>query len=84
MAKGLIGTIQKEAQRQNSINPKLSLEEGKASASSTTTSPASAPTTDATAPAEQPKKKKWLMPVLIGGGVLIVGILAYVLLKRKK
>jgi len=73
MARGFIGNIQKEAQR-------LSLEQGKASAPST--SPASA--TDVTAPIEQSKKKKWLMPVVIGGGVLIVGILAYVLLKRKK
>jgi hypothetical protein len=72
MARGLIGNIQKEAQRQSNVNPKLSLEEGKAPA----------PTTNATA--EQPKKKKWFMPVVIGGGVLIVGILTYVLLKRKK
>jgi len=34
--------------------------------------------------AEQPKKKKWLMPVLIGGGVLVIGILTYVLLKKNK
>jgi len=51
---------------------------------STTPAPAPASTTDTPAPAEQPKKKKWLMPVVIGGGVLVVGILAYVLLKRKK
>ena len=40
-------------------------------------------TTDTTAPAEQPKKKKWVMPVLIGSGVLVVGILVFVLLKKK-
>jgi len=49
-----------------------------------TPTPAPAPTTDTPAPTEQPKKKKWVMPVVIGGGVLVVGILAYVLLKRKK
>jgi hypothetical protein len=75
MARGFIGNIQKEAQR-------LSLEQGEASAPSTTTPPASA--TDVTAPIEQPKKKKWLMPVLIGGGVLVIGILTYVLLKKNK
>ena len=85
MARGFIGTIQKQALAQ-----KLSLEEGKASAPSSTSSPSSAPSsasaTDITAPAsaEQPKKKKWVMPVVIGGGVLVVGILTYVLLKRKK
>ena len=75
MARGFIGNIQKEAQR-------LSLEQGKASETSTATPPASA--IDVTAPVEQPKKKKWLMPVVIGGGVLIVGILTYILLKKKK
>jgi hypothetical protein len=75
MARGFIGNIQKEAQR-------LSLEQGKAPAPSTANPPASA--IDVTAPIEQPKKKKWLMPVVIGGGVLIIGILTYVLLKKKK
>jgi len=78
MARGLIGNIQKEAQRQSSINPKLSLEQPTGDTTGATTS------NDVNAPAEQPKKKKWLMPVLIGGGVLVVGILAYVLLKKKK
>jgi len=68
MARGLIGNIQKEVQR-------LSLEEGKASAPSTI---------PINTTAKEPKKKKWFMPVVIGGGVLIVGILTYVLLKRKK
>lgn len=76
MARGFIGNIQKEVQR-------LSLEQGKASAPSTTPSSASS-TTPAPALAEQPKKKKWLMPVLIGGGVLVIGILTYVLLKKNK
>jgi len=75
MARGFVGNIVKEAQRQSSVNPKLSLEQ-------TTTTSATEVTTPA--PAEQPKKKKWLRPVLIGGGVLIVGILTYVLLKRNK
>ena len=49
-----------------------------------TDAPASATTTNVPATAEQPKKKKWLMPVLIGGGVLVIGILTYVLLKKNK
>ena len=75
MPRGLIGNIQKEAKRQNSVNPKLSLEQP---ASATTDTPADKPAT-----AEQPKKKKWVMPVLIGSGVLVVGILVFVLLKKK-
>jgi hypothetical protein len=53
------------------FNPKLSIEkENEAFTSAIST-------------AEQPKKKKWLIPVVIGGGVLVVGILTYILLKRK-
>ena len=76
MPRGFIGNFQKEAKRQNSVNPKLSLEQP---ASATTDTPSDKPATD-----EQPKKKKWVMPVLIGVGVIVVGILTYVLLKRKK
>jgi hypothetical protein len=77
MARGFIGNIQKEVQKQSSENPKLSLEQP-------TSTPTNATTTNVPATAEQPKKKKWLMPVLIGGGVLVIGILTYVLLKKKK
>jgi len=81
MARGFIGNIQKEAQRQGvSLKNKLNIEkEVEVPKSATTPTDVPAP-----APIEQPKNKKWLMPVLIGGGVLVVGILAYVLLKRKK
>lgn len=78
MARGFIGNIQKEVQKQSSVNPKLSLEQPTSTPSSATTS------TDVPANAEQPNKKKWLMPVLIGGGVLVIGILTYVLLKKNK
>jgi hypothetical protein len=72
--------IQRQAVKEGATNT--------ASASTTvptTDTTATATTTDttATAPIEQPKKKKWVMPVLIGSGVLVVGILVFVLLKKK-
>ena len=30
------------------------------------------------------KKNKWVLPVAIGGGILIVGVLAYFILRKKK
>jgi hypothetical protein len=59
---------------------KEQIEALKKSASNT---PPASETPPANPPAEEPKKKKWVMPVLIGSGVLVVGILVFVLLKKK-
>jgi hypothetical protein len=77
-----IQDIQRQAIKESANNTAPNVETS--TPASTTDATANAPTTDTPAPAEQTKKKKWVMPVIIGGGVLVVGILAYVLLKRKK
>ncbi len=51
------------------------LEEAKASASSTSTTPTSTP--------DGKGKKKWVMPVAIGGGVLLLGTIIYFVMKKK-
>ena len=78
MARGFIGNIQKEAQVQ-----RLSLKGNKFNIENENELPTSATPETSTTSVIQPKKKNFLIPIAIGGGVLVIGVLLYFAFRKK-
>jgi len=79
MARGFIGNIQKQAQvgrlSLKGVN-KFNIEKENELPTSTTLE-------TSTTSAIQPKKKNFLIPIAIGGGVLVIGVLLYFTFRKK-